>query len=423
MALSDYQGDMETCCRCSACKFIPLENVKGYGNVNICPSIARYNFHAYSGAGRLALGVALLEKKIEYSEKLTEVLYNCQMCGGCDVSCKYAMDMDVMEPIAAIRIDCVESGRTPPVFDKLVSSMRKGGPLVQLKPLDGKRWFDNLNFRDYTQQKSEVVYHAGCRTVHNPSRWETAQSTLKLLQKSGIDAGVAGDQEPCCGGRAYQMGYKTDFLNQAEAYMQKLKKAGAKTLVTNCAECFHSFRVLYEQFNLRGSLEVLHATEYFARLIAQGALTPRKPVDLNATYHDPCHLGRMGEPYIHWSGKQVSGHIRLFDPPREFRRGTNGVYEAPRSVLKSLPGLKLTEMERTREYAWCCGAGGGVHENNPGFAEWTAAERLREAVSTGANAIVTACPGCETLFNSCIAGNNSNLQVYDVVDLLAEAAL
>ncbi len=423
MALSDYRGDMEACCRCSACKFIPLENVKGCGNVNICPSIARYNFHAYSGAGRLALGVALLEKKIGHSEKLMEIVYNCQMCGGCDVSCKYAMDMDVLAPIAAIRIDCVEKGCAPPVFEKLVSAMRKGGPLSPPKPSNGKRWFDGLNFRDCAKQKTDVVYHAGCRTAGDPARWKIAQSTVKLLQKAGIDAGISGDQELCCGGRAYQAGFKQAFLDQAEAYMQKLQNAGAKTLVTSCAECFHSFKVLYHQFNFKGGLEVLHATEYFARLIAQGALVPRKAVPLSVVYHDPCHLGRLGEPYIHWSGKQVSGHIRLFDPPREFRRGTYGVYDAPREVVKSLPGLKLTEMERTREYAWCCGAGGGVYENNPEFARWTAVERLREAAATGAEAVVTACPGCESLFEECAAENNGKLQIYDVVELLAESVL
>jgi Fe-S oxidoreductase len=424
MALSDFQGDMETCCRCSACKFIPLENVKGHGNVNVCPSISRYNFHAYSGGGRLALGVAVLEKEIDYSEKLIEILYNCQMCGACDVSCKYAMDMDVLEPITAIRIDCVEKGHTLPVFDKMVSSMRQGGPLAPAKPLQGRHWFDALNARDYKQEKTEVVYHAGCRTAGNPAMWKTAQSTLKLLQKAGIDAGIAGAQEPCCGGRAYQMGYKADFLNQAKGYIQKLKHAGVRTLVTSCAECYHSFKVLYNQFNLIGSEpEVLHTTEYFARLIADGVLAPSNPVELCVTYHDPCHLGRLGEPYIHWSGKQIPGHIRLFDPPREFRRGTHGVYEAPRKILRSLPGLKLKEMDRTREYAWCCGAGGGVYESNPEFAQWTAVERLREAASTGANAVVSACPGCETLFNDCLKETGGKLQAYDVVELLAEAAL
>jgi hypothetical protein len=86
MALRDYRDEMMMCCRCSYCKFIPLEKIEGVRNSGICPSIARYNFHAYSGGGRLNFAMAMLEKKIDYSEKLIEVVYNCQMCGGCDIA-------------------------------------------------------------------------------------------------------------------------------------------------------------------------------------------------------------------------------------------------------------------------------------------------------------------------------------------------
>ena len=284
-------------------------------------------------------------------------------------------------------------------------------------------WFDDLKVKKTSEGKTEVLYHAGCRTSHNRSLWINAQSTVKLLQKAGIDVGIAGDQEVCCAGRAYQLGYKDDFLKQARANVQQLKKSGVKTLVTGCAECYHSFKVLYERFNLLGKIEVLHTSQYLERLVQEGKLVPSKPVDMTVTYHDPCYLGRLGEPYIHWSGKQIPGQIRLFDPPKEFRRGTYGVYAPPREVLKSIPGLKLTEMPRTREYAWCCGAGGGVQENNPSFADWTAAERVREAGSTGANAIVTACPGCQKLLTGVIKDQRGPLKVYDLVEILAKSAL
>jgi Fe-S oxidoreductase len=422
MALSEFQQDMETCCRCSACKFIPLENVKGFNNVNVCPSISRYNFHAYSGGGRLGIGMAMLEKEIEYSDKLLEVIYNCQMCGACDVSCKYAMDMEVLEPINAIRMECVESGHTLPALDKMAANLRQTGSQLAAST-KGNAWFDDLKVKNYAQQKTEVLYHAGCRTTRNPKMWNVAQLTVKLMQKAGVDIGIAGNQETCCGGRVYQLGYKADFMNQAEANMQKLAKSGIKTLVTGCAECYYSFKVLYERFNLIGEIEVLHTSQYFARLVKEGRLTPHKIVDMNVTYHDPCHLGRLGEPYIHWSGKQIPGQIRLFDPPKEFRRGSYGVYEPPRELLRSIPGLKLTEMERIKEFAWCCGAGGGVQENNPRFAEWTAAERIKEAASTGAKTIITACPGCQTLLKAVTKSQSSDLKVYDIVEILAESVL
>ena len=219
------------------------------------------------------------------------------------------------------------------------------------------------------------------------------------------------------------MGYREDAVNQAGRNMDVIKKSGAKTIVTGCAECYHAFKVLYDKFGLKGNLEVLHTTEYFDRLIKAGKLKPNKEVNLSVTYHDQCHLGRQGEPYIHWQGKQIPGQIIIFNPPKEYRRGTFGVYEPPRDVLKSIPGIKLAEMERTKEYAWCCGAGGGVRESNPDFARWTADERIKEARATGAEAIVSSCPGCETSFRDINKENGGSLPVYDVVELLAKAIL
>ena len=111
--------------------------------------------------------------------------------------------------------------------------------------------------------------------------------------KSRYRVGIAGAQEPCCGGRAYEMGYKADFLKQAERNMELIKQSGAKILVTGCAECYYSFKVLYDKFNLKGSLEVLHTAEYFDRLIKGGKIKPHKKLDLKVTYHDPC-TGRAG---------------------------------------------------------------------------------------------------------------------------------
>jgi Fe-S oxidoreductase len=266
------------------------------------------------------------------------------------------------------------------------------------------------------------MYYAGCRTCYDKDLWKVAQASVKLLQKAGVDFGIAGDNELCCGGRAYHMGYREDFLKQAAKTMEMIRQSGVATLVTGCSECYHAFKVLYDKFNLKGRLEVLHITEYLDRLIKDGKIKPARKVNIKVTYHDPCHLGRQGEPYLHWKGKEIrDDHTRLFDPPKEFRRGTNGVYEPPRNVLKSIPGLNLVEMTRIKEYAWCCGAGGGVKESNPDFAEWTASQRISEAESTGAEALVSACPGCEQSFKDAIKTGGSRLKVYDIVELLEKA--
>jgi len=420
MELEDYQGDMEMCCRCSACKFIPMQKVKGLQYTNVCPSIAKYNYHAYSGGGRLNIAVAMLKDGFKYTDKLLDIVYNCQMCGACGVSCNYAMDMEVLEPISEFRMKCNEDGKTNPALDKVIAGLRKQGSMV---PARGKRgdWAAGLKLKYATKEKVDVLYHVGCLTSYDKNMQKLAKATVKILQKADVNFGIAGDAETCCGGRAYQMGYKEDFLNQAKKNMEMIKKSGIKTVVTACADGYQAFKVLYDKYNLKGDLEVLHISEYIDKLIKDGKLKPRKKVDIPVTYHDPCHLGRLGEPWIHWEGKKVPGDRFVFDPPKEYRRGTKGVYEPPRNVLKSIPGIKLTEMTRIKEYSWCCGAGGGVNESNPGFAGWTAWERIEEAESTGAEAIVTACPWCEKNFNEAVKESGSSLKVYDIVEILEKA--
>ena len=421
MALEDYRTYMETCRRCSACKFIPFEKVTGFDHVNVCPSISRYDYHTYCGGGRMVMGTNLLENRLDFSDKLLEVVYNCQMCGACDTSCKYSMDMELTEPINEIRIACVEAGRTNPALDKLINSLRKQGTMVPGAKAKRGEWAAGLNIKDAGKEKVDVLYFVGCQTSYNKDMWKIAEAAAKLLQKAGVDFGIGGENETCCGGRAYQMGYKQDFLDQAKKNLDFIKKSGAKTIVTTCAEGYYTFKVLWDKFELKGDLEVLHITEFLARLIKEGKLKPKKKVDMTVTYHDPCHLGRMGEPYIHWNGREVIDEIRTFDPPKEYRRGTYGVYEPPRDILKSIPYLRLVEMDRIKEYAWCCGAGGGVNVSNPDFSMWTAQERIKEAEQTGATAIVTACPWCIENFNKAIAQQGSSLKVYDVIELLEKA--
>lgn len=163
--------------------------------------------------------------------------------------------------------------------------------------------------------------------------------------------------------------------------------------------------------------------EFLDRLINEDKIGLSKTVDMSVTYHDPCHLGRLGEAYIPWNGveKKIFGQIVTYDPPKPRYIGARGIYEPPREILRNIPGLKLVEMPRNREFAWCCGAGGGVIDNYPDFSSWTAGERIEEAKSTGAEAIVSACPWCERSFIDAISKNGQKMKVYDVVELIHQA--
>jgi Fe-S oxidoreductase len=308
-----------------------------------------------------------------------------------------------------------------PALDKAIANLSKQGSLVPGAKSKRGEWAAGLGIKDATKEKVDVLFHVGCLTSFDKNMQKLAKATAKILQKAGVNFGIFGNKENCCGGRAYQMGYPDAFMIQAKKNMDMIKKAGIKTLVTGCADGYHAFKVLYDKFNLKGNLEILHISEYIDKLIRDNKLTMRRKVDLAVTYHDPCRLGRLGEPWVHWEGKKIPGDRFVFDPPKPYRRGTNGVYEPPRDVLKAITGLKLTEMTRIKEYSWCCGAGGGVVESNPNFAKWTAQDRINEAVSTGAEAIVTACPWCEKTFNEAIKDSGSNMKVYDIVEIVEKS--
>ena len=148
-----------------------------------------------------------------------------------------------------------------------------------------------------------------------------------------------------------------------------------------------------------------------------------KKVPLQVTYHDPCHLGRRGEPYVPWNGKEkkIWKQIVIYEPRKPRYNGAYGIYDAPRNVLKSIPGVELVEMERIREYAWCCGAGGGVNEAYPDFSSWVAKERIEEAKATGAEALVTACSGCEQNFLDATSKSGQKIEVLDIIELVQKA--
>ena len=420
MGLEQYKGDMEMCCRCSTCKFVPMQRVGGLDYANVCPSIARYEFHSYSGGGRMNLGAAALKKGMNYTPRLLDIVYNCQMCGACGVSCNYAMDMEVMQPITEFRIQCVRDGKTHPALDRMVAGLKQTGSSV---PASGPRgaWASGLGLKDAGKAKVATLLYAGDLSSHDAAAQKIAQAAARLLKKAGVDFGIAGDAETSSGGAAYEAGYEDAFLEQAKKNAAFFRQAGVRTVITVSPHDYHAFKVLYEKFRLRGELEVRHISEYLLQLIRDGKLQTRKRLDVAVTYHDPCHLGRLGEPWVHWEGKKVPGDRFVFDPPKQYRRGSGGCYEPPREVLRGIPGVKLTEMPRIREYAWCCGQGGGVGESNPEFAQWTAQERIAEAESTGAEVLVTACTACEQGLGAAVKASGSRLKVYDLVELVEQS--
>jgi len=423
MALIDYKNDMLRCVRCSECKWVPQAVLSNWRYAQVCPSIGRYKFHSYCGGGRLAIGLAVLEERFEYTEDYLDILYRCQLCGACEVSCKCTKDLENMPIAQELRIKAVEDGEMLPQHMPIIGGLRREDNTMGGRKEDRGRWAEGLKVKNITEEAADVYFHAGCRYSYDEALWPQIRAAVNILKKAGVDVGIAGKDENCCGGRVYEMGYLGEFTKYAESNLEMIKNAGVKTIVTSCADGYQAFKVLYPKNGMPPGVEVLHITEYLDRLIKEGKLKPTRKLPLTVTYHDPCHLGRLAEPYVPWKGEEkiVFNQMYIFDPPKPWRKGTHGVYEPPRDVIKAVPGVNLVEMNRIKEYAWCCGAGGGVIDAYPDFAQWTALERIDEAKSTGAEVLITACPWCYRKFADALKATGDTLRLMDIIELVEQS--
>jgi len=294
--------------------------------------------------------------------------------------------------------------------------------LEQTKNIYGKPHKDRMEWlsrKVKIAKKAEFLFFVGCAPAY--TRQEIAQSAAKIFNAAGVDFMIS-ENEACCG---YYM-FATGQIDQARKLMDHnlnvIRELGVKMVVTSCAACYKTLKVDYPKLLGKSTedlgFKVLHVVELLDQLVRDGRLKFRR-VDMRVTYHDPCQLGRLSEPWIHWEGKRKK--YGILEPPKKFRRGTYGVYDPPRNIIKSIPGIELVEMERIKENAWCCGAGGGVKQAFPDFAQWTATERLEEAKTTGAENIITACPFCKENLEDAIKAKKEKMKVYDITELIAQA--
>ena len=424
MVFEAYRADAMRCTRCSYCKWIPFDRMKSYQFAKGCPSVDYSNFHSYSAGGRLVTMLSVMDGRSDIDDRVIDIAYKCTLCGQCDVSCKVCRyDMWCLDDLRGFRKTLNELGYVPPAYPGIISVLRNTGNMEGRPQASRAAWADGLGLKVLGRdgaKTADVLFHAGCSYSFDPALRSRVRAAARVLQKAGLDFAVAS-AERCCGQKAHDMGYRHDFAREAERTVDGWTAAGVKTVVTPCASCYYAFKRLYPE--LGSAVEVLHTVEVADRLLEAGALTPTMPVPLRVTYHDPCLLGRQGEPYEAWAGREVKiyGQGVVYDPPRPRYIGAQGVYAAPRRVLQALPGLDLVEMERTREAGFCCGGGGVVPEAYPDFSAWTAAKRLEEAKSTGAEAIVTACPRCERNLMAAAGQDGGTMEIFDVFELVERA--
>jgi Fe-S oxidoreductase len=413
--LEALRRDMKKCVRCSLCKLVPMPTIQQTQFTSACPPVDEYHFHAYSGGGMQVMALALLDGRIPVDRDLAQIVSACTTCGLCDVACKFIMAAERQDVIIALKEHVVEVGLG--TFPK-EKNKPAGGVCTSMLT----HWADGLKFNTFPASKSPVLLYVGAGANYNPQHAATARKLAQLLRHARVDFGILGDIEPESGIETYWTGHRQVFEEQARQVVDLLDTTGAKTIVTLCGEDLGMVRSIYPRYNRAPKAKVVHASEFLLPLIQNRRLRLTLPIQQSVTYHDPCYLGRQSEPPQAWQGeeRQTHGVMTYFVPPKPINYGVNGVFDAPRQILRAIPGLHFVEMHRIREYAYCCGGGGGVPDAHPNVARSAALQRVDEARAVGAETLVTACQHCRQNLTRWQDGTST--PVVDLVDLVYNAA-
>ena len=413
--IENFVYDMSRCIKCKGCTWVEHTYMPGAKFMTRCPSATVYEFDAYGAYGKMRIGHAMAEGLLDWNEKALEVMYACTLCGACDVGCKRNLDLEIGLTLESLRVKAVQDGVGPmPAHKKLASNIQKKHNVYGAAHKNRKGW---LTEEVQPARKADIVYFVGCNASYKNQ--EIARSTAKIIQAAGDDFMLLPN-EWCCGNTLFSVGLYDEAKALAERNVEAMRKTGAKTLLTSCAEGYRMWKVDYPKLLEIATedlgFEVIHLVEYAGDRIAKGALKTTRPFETRMTYHDSCSLSRLSEPWTPYEGKR--GWMGCVEPRLKRRRGRNGVYFPPRDILKGIPGVDLVEMPRMRENAFCCGAGRGTKEAFPDFARKSANHRLEEVREIGAETLVAACPWCKSHFSEVAGENGDAIQVLDIAEVI-----
>jgi Fe-S oxidoreductase len=313
-------------------------------------------------------------------------LWACTTCSTCGVRCP--KDLNPYEFLIDIRGIAVEEGQiAPTIRDALESIFKNGNPWGRVRNKRSE-WAQGLNLKPMSQG-ADILFFVGCTSAYDPRVQNVPKSLAKLFEKAGLNFGVLGDEENCCGSEVYGMGEKGLFDYLVEENMKAFNKYNVKQTVTSCPHGFHAFKSRYNQT----SIDVLHHSQLLTKLIETGKLKFSNRCEKKIIYHDPCFLGKQ-----------------------------NSIYTEPRKVIESIPGAKLLEFDRNKARSMCCEGGGGrMWVDVPG--ERLAETRVKDASEAGADILATACPYCLLTFEDAVktTGLEGKLRIMDIAEIAAEA--
>lgn len=321
-----------------------------------------------------------------------EEIWRCTTCGRCPQRCPRGVKQ--IESGMALRRLATQYGvfhtSARPLRSVSASLAGAGNPLGEER---GKRadWAKGLPVKTFTEG-TDLLYFPGCYLSYDPRLKKVAAATVHILNSAGVDFGILGTEENCCGESIRKTGDEQLFKRLAKENIKAFVENGVHKILVSSPHCYHTFKNEYPEFNAH--FEVIHISQFLVQLIREGRIKLSKELPKRVTYHDPCYLGRH-----------------------------NGVFEEPREILRSIPGLELVEMADSRKDSLCCGGGGGRIWMETPKEERFSNLRMKQAGDVGAEVLVTCCPYCITNFEDSrlIVEGGEALQIKDITEIIQEA--
>ena len=377
-------SDLWSCAQCGFC-------------AAVCPTYEEIGWESMTARGKIFILKELLAgREKELSKEYIMRCYQCSTCGACREVCQ--TDIDTVELWEKCRKMFGELSAGPlPQHETLIKSIKSYDNPLQQPRTSRDKWVRNAQreagvkkIKDISVEKAPILYHVGCIASFDANVKEVAYNTSYILQQAGVDFGILGKKELCCASTLKRVG-DPEFENVARKTLDLYNSVGAETVVTSCSGCFKTFKEDYPQLG-KVNFKPMHIVELLDKLIEDGKLKFTKEVNLKVTYHDPCHLGRH-----------------------------SGIYETPRKILKAIPGVELVEMDKNRENARCCGAGGGFRIAFPEIQNKISTKRIKDAEETNATELISACPFCYAGLQTAITYLGSNLKMRDITEIIKMA--
>ena len=367
----------------------------------VCPAVSAAMdgelsaVYRLDGLKKVLKSRSLIFQKLFRNKALTEEQWNhfsntvfrCTLCANCQEVCPVGIDLK--ELWLSLRQDLVQSHVHPKKLKMIRENLDEEHNVFGEDNEERSEWVEDMRDPpddEFIRDRAEIVYFTGCVASYYPVAQKIPIALAEVMTLGGVDFTLLGEDEWCCGFPLLGAGMKEQLQTFIDHNLEVIQDKGASEIVFACPSCYQMWREFYPD-----RFKISHATQFLFRMVRENRI-PLKELPLTVTYHDPCDLGRGAR-----------------------------VFEKPREVIRSIPGVNLVELPRNKENCQCCGGGGNLEMIDPGLAAEIAKRKIDEAVATGAEAVVTACQQCVRTMLTYVRRNKIPLEVMDIVQLVHRA--